>query len=402
MSARPIHPSALVITEPLSHQLALLRAIAALVVVIHHAGLMLFGPLDLESVGELTKWYQKLIWLTAVAGQGGVMLFFVLSGYLVGGPTAVFIARGEFRWRDYFASRASRILPVAWASVALAVGVAAIIGRMDVPDPIAARADFFWGMNLGETFRPDRIVAALTLTHSLFTELLPTNTSLWTLANEWWYYLSFPCLLLAFVQRRWRWLIPAFVMLLLMYESRQHIGFLHRFVVWMGGAAIYLVTLKLRSMPRDAMRRTIFSLLAAMALALVVVQFTTQGFRRGDYSVGLLTMAWLLVASRLQRRLPAFIRMPAFVLGAFSYSVYCFHMPIMLLLIAMAGWSGHFLEFDRQGLLACGALVLASLAICAVGWWLTERHTARVRKLCLAVIDAMTRVLHLGAARHTH
>ncbi|WP_085314497.1 acyltransferase family protein [Derxia lacustris] len=389
---KPVHPSALVITEPLSQQLALLRALAALVVVVHHAGLMLFGPLDLGSAADLTRWYQKLIWLTAIAGQGGVMLFFVLSGYLVGGPTAVFVARGQFRWTDYLASRASRILPVAWAAVALSLGVAAIIGGMDVPDPVAARSDFFWGMTLDQSFEPGRILAALTLTHSLLTELLPTNTSLWTLANEWWYYLCFPCLLLALVQRRWRWLIPAVLMLLLMYKSRQHIGFLHRFVVWMGGAAIYLVTLKLRSLDRAEVRRIIFGLLAAMAVAFIAVQFVTQGFRRGDYSVGLLTMAWLLVASRLHWRLPAFVRVPAFVLGAFSYSVYCFHMPVMLLMIATAGWAGHFLPFDGHGLLACLGLVGASLVICAGGWWLTERHTPAARRICLAVLRLPARL----------
>ncbi|WP_028310237.1 acyltransferase family protein [Derxia gummosa] len=391
MNPKPVHPSALVITEPLSHQLALMRALAAMVVVVHHAGLMLFGPLDLASMSGLNAWYEKLLWLTAIAGQGGVMLFFVLSGYLVGGPTAVFIARGQFRWGDYFASRASRILPVAWASVVLSLVVAGIITAAGLPDPVAAREDFFWGMRLEETFDPLRILAALTLTHSLFTELLPTNTSLWTLANEWWYYLCFPCIALAITQRRLRWALLALLMLGLMYKSRQHIGFIHRFVVWMGGVAIYLVTLRLRSMDRAAARRLVLSLLGAMAIALVIVQFTTQGFRRGDYSVGLLTMAWLLGASGIRWKLPDLLRVPAFLIGAVSYSIYCFHMPVMLLVIALAGWGEHFFTFDGAGLLAFATVLGISLLASIGGWWLTERHTSRVRKLFMHLIDHLRR-----------
>ena len=76
--------------------LDLLRALAIIVVVIYHAGIMGF-PLP----GQVHRF-----------GWIGVDLFFVLSGYLIGGQLLAPLARGQrFNLGRFFARRALRILP---------------------------------------------------------------------------------------------------------------------------------------------------------------------------------------------------------------------------------------------------------------------------------------------------
>jgi peptidoglycan/LPS O-acetylase OafA/YrhL len=76
--------------------LDLLRALAIIVVIIYHAGIMGF---------PLPGGVHRFGWI-------GVDLFFVLSGYLIGGQLLAPLARGQrFKLRRFFARRALRILP---------------------------------------------------------------------------------------------------------------------------------------------------------------------------------------------------------------------------------------------------------------------------------------------------
>ncbi len=84
--------------------LDLLRALAIIVVVIYHAGIMGF-PVP----GRVHRW-----------GWIGVDLFFVLSGYLIGGQLLAPLARGQqINLRRFFARRGLRIMPAYFVILAI-------------------------------------------------------------------------------------------------------------------------------------------------------------------------------------------------------------------------------------------------------------------------------------------
>lgn len=84
--------------------LDLLRALAIIVVVIYHAGIMGF-PMP----GRVHRW-----------GWIGVDLFFVLSGYLIGGQLLGALARGKrIHLGRFFARRGLRIMPAYFAVLAI-------------------------------------------------------------------------------------------------------------------------------------------------------------------------------------------------------------------------------------------------------------------------------------------
>ena len=84
--------------------LDLLRALAIIVVVIYHAGIMGF-PMP----GHVHRW-----------GWIGVDLFFVLSGYLIGGQLLAPLARDQsINLKRFFARRALRIMPAYFVILAI-------------------------------------------------------------------------------------------------------------------------------------------------------------------------------------------------------------------------------------------------------------------------------------------
>ena len=166
--------------------------------VAEHARSLIFVDYgDLKSPGILAKGFYFLTGF----GHEAVMVFFVISGYLVGGKVWSLYREGRFGWRRYLADRASRLYAVLFVALllgaamdwtgylffnkyglynqgyegAIAVLGAAPIERMGWRDFLVNA--FFLQTIVGPTFG--------------------SNGPLWSLAYEWWYYVLFPLVLAA-------------------------------------------------------------------------------------------------------------------------------------------------------------------------------------------------------------
>ena len=171
---------------------------AAWLVVAEHARSLIFADYgELQSPGILAKGFYFLTGF----GHEAVMVFFVISGYLVGGKVWSLYREGRFGWRRYLADRASRLYAVLFVALllgaamdwtgylffnkyglynhgyegAIAVLGAAPIERMGLRDFLVNA--FFLQTIAGPTFG--------------------SNGPLWSLSYEWWYYVLFPMVLAA-------------------------------------------------------------------------------------------------------------------------------------------------------------------------------------------------------------
>lgn len=148
-----------------------LRAFAIISVFIYHYGGGMFDhPAWLAKVSQF--------------GWSGVDLFFVLSGYLIGGQLLRMVSDGlQISIRDFYVQRFLRIMPVYWAVLALYFIFPQLIERSHLP-PLWRFLTFTQNLGLGEH------------------EGLAFSQA-WSLCIEEHFYLALPTLIVAF--SAWKW-----------------------------------------------------------------------------------------------------------------------------------------------------------------------------------------------------
>lgn len=119
-------------------------------------------------------------------GWSGVSLFFIISGFIVGGPLCEKISQGKFRYWHFLTDRALRILP---AALAVAVVARALMPGDEFPEPVTRYAITLFASN----YLGDRI---------------PATGHYWSLAVEQHFYLLAPALIAIALslKRSLRWL----------------------------------------------------------------------------------------------------------------------------------------------------------------------------------------------------
>ena len=308
-----------------------LRGIAALYVVLFHvvhlperAGLGPFG-----SGKPLTPWMRSF----------GVSLLVVISGFCLmlpvirGGPAAMTTTNELL---DYLRRRTRRILPAYYAALLASLGFAILSSHLGLHG--SARSD---------VFNPGVVVSHLFLFHNVSESWAwRINAPLWALATIWQIYFVFPVLLLPV----WRRLGNAATvsvgfalgLLPLLLLSRQgdwdwaKPWLLGDFALGMAGAAIACGdTRESRAMlERGPWMALSLLFLAGMAAA---VGFLEEDVWIADIFRGAMSICLILECARRSFLEPGSPSLPIRVLssraatqlGAFSYSLYLVHFPIL-------------------------------------------------------------------------
>jgi peptidoglycan/LPS O-acetylase OafA/YrhL len=130
--------------------------------------------------------FEAPTWLAPLAefGWSGVDLFFVLSGYLIGGQLLGRVAGGRgFSTKDFYIQRCLRILPVYWLVLGLYFLVPATIEHGRLPS--------LWRF------------ATFTQNFALDNHVYSAFSHAWSLCVEEHFYLLLPVLITLFVARKW-------------------------------------------------------------------------------------------------------------------------------------------------------------------------------------------------------
>ena len=355
-----------------------LRGISALIVCAGHTRNALLPDFaDLPNHGL----FEQAVYFLTGYGHAAVIVFFVLSGYLVGG--SVLTPGANFNWRTYLVNRYVRLwvvlLPaLAWTWLVdqqtLALAPQVLNGGLSqnwhsLPAPGEYSSDwktFFMNMAFQQTVNAP---------------VFGSNGPLWSLANEAWYYLLFPLLALPLKERRWQVALThlplAALMLVFMPRDMALL-----FPVWVAGAM-------LRRLPAGLLNgRSLWGAFAAAAFFATLIAYKKLGPDRfdalvWDWLIALPCVCWVayLVQNASQTPLSLSNRL-AIKLSDFSYSLYLVHMPMAVLFGAMlsvpAKRAGHMQDF------LIFAFALLSEVMLAYGfWWVFERKTNMYKNIFL-------------------
>lgn len=323
----------LTLNKALSNFLDLARWIAALAVLLGHAAVLvqisdiMVAP---HGPGVYAWWF-----LTAFSHQA-VLVFFVISGFLVGGDLLLRRRRTEPFLLGYYINRFSRIYIV--MVPALAVGfIVDSVGRQIFPNSGIYDAPFFESV-----FNTTNMLWALLQQQSIWTTQAGTNGPLWSLACEMWYYVTFPLLLLPFARtysKNSRIAAFSIGVAATIFMAIPKSFFLFGYCAWIAGALARLA-------PRPLIQSTLVSLGLFLA-TIAAVRLAARGPIVAAYPfittladvATTATFVNLLIVLRFSDGNGLFANLGPLHrrLSDFSYSLYATHAPLVFFVWAGAG-----------------------------------------------------------------
>lgn len=356
-----------------------IRAVAAWAVMWGHLRTLFF--VDYPDVKHLSAPLKELYFATGF-GHQAVVVFFVLSGFLVSSSIFKNLAGGTWTWVEYAIHRAARLYVVLIPGLILGVlwdllgshwlGASGLYSReLSNLGTGIARDNLTTGIFIGNFF----------FLQTIFCPTLGSNGPLWSLSNEFWYYVLFPVSLFAGIAwfRRslaWAFLLSGAALFLAVF-----LGFdkLVGFLVWMTGCSLVVMYSKL------ALRRKRATILYAGVTSFLLCVCSTLERIRGfgptisDLLLGLTFSLFLfgVLQMNLEAQRSRIARVSHLFAG-FSYSLYVLHFPFLLCLrAAITPW--HKWEPDSvhlfYGATVGGVTLLYSWAVSLV----SEEKTSLVR-----------------------
>jgi peptidoglycan/LPS O-acetylase OafA/YrhL len=381
LAPMPIHPGA-------TNFINLSRWAAALAVLIAHTRGMVFAVYPGGGAGLP----QQGFYFVTGLGHEAVIVFFVASGFLVGGLTLQRTLETGFAPGAYFAHRVSRIYTVYLP----ALGVGALLdwlgSRYFNAAELYTNSAKYHQVSI-ESIPVHNLNAPTFLGNLLMwqgsdvpgwgrVQPFGSNVPLWTLSMEWWYYCLFALALLAF-GRRSRLATALCILAMVLIGLALSKTILLWMVIWLMGVgcwaywrygrrrinpwlalAIFLATLTVSKLAEHTVKD-----------AGVAVTFARDALVGVGYSALLIAMlkgGVRPVLGRLNARL-----------ADYSYSLYLVHFPVLLFFVAAANatlGAPFLLPFRPWPFGYATILLVLVLAFVFIFHALTEAHTGAVRR----------------------
>jgi peptidoglycan/LPS O-acetylase OafA/YrhL len=321
----------------------------------------------------------KLFYALTALGHASVVIFFVLSGFLVGGSVLSQVRTQRWSWGRYASRRLTRLWVVLVPALALtalwdwagqklggAAGYSGAFAALHCSGPTsAAPADHTSATAVGN----------LLFLQTVWVDVFGSNGPLWSLANEFWYYVLFPLGVLSVRGRTGKergvslalgaslaWMLPG--------------ELICAGLTWLMGCAVAVI-----STPSPGLnflrRRATAAVLTGLLLS-SLAGHVLHHWLGADGLIGLWFAALLpFLLSQSRPESPRVVRL-ATVAGELSYTLYLTHFPFLAFVAWHAGAPPR-LQPDASGLIVFAFFLLVTLAYAGAIWWIFERNTDRIR-----------------------
>jgi peptidoglycan/LPS O-acetylase OafA/YrhL len=317
------------------------RGLAAVLVMLGHTRDLFFSSMLGGAASATAPMVISGTTVRITMGNEAVMIFFVLSGYLVGGSAIRLIRSGTWAWRDYLIKRLTRLwvvlIPAILIGICLDLAGAHFFGGPNSiysgpPPQITVPATAL------STIHPATVFGNIAFLQGILVKTPGTNGPLWSLAYEFWYYIAFPLGLLALLSRRpvTRMLYAVAFAVVCWFVGIQ---ILMLFPIWILGASLSLLPLRI-SVNRSKLVVAILGL--AVIGAMPLVRNSPLPKYAAQWTIALLFACFVYVV--LHRTSPAvdgLYRRCATFLSRISYTLYLVHLPAAVFLCAMVNRPWH-------------------------------------------------------------
>lgn len=363
-----------------------MRGIAAVVVCASHLRSGLFIDYNEYVTAFSSDIFHKTFYFITGLGHQAVMIFFVLSGFFVGGSILKNI--DEFGLKKYFIARLSRLWTVLIPALFLTAIVDFIVATYH-PEILNGNSSLVINsLPQSGSYSPfiSTFLGNVFFLQGVLTPVFGINGPLWSLANEFWYYILFPILLMVAMGKKMKIGLKVRGILMavaLVISLILPLPMLLYFFIWLLGVAVFVLSKSI------ACHRKQYVILSAVVLfTMCLVYSKSESMQNymlinGDALVAIstsilcFTLANPVVATG-SGWFQKIVGKIAAHLSDFSYSLYLTHFPLIVLLIAFGGGLNR-LTPNFTGMAAYLSFLLGLVVVGIIFWYFFERHTNRVR-----------------------
>lgn len=338
---------------------------------------------DYANAGSASIFNTIFYALTSL-GHQAVIVFFVLSGFFVGG--SVLRNRNQFHWEHYAIARLTRLWTVLIPALVMTLAIDQVIASLT---PEALQPEFQVAHGFGNNIYSGDLatfLGNLLFVQTILTPVFGTNGPLWSLSNEFWYYILFPLCVAAFGKMpnvtlgAWprqlaMGLMSGGILTLLPHDMR--LGYL----VWLMGIFVYMSVGKLfiKKLHKGMILLMLVASVGVFAGALVYSKSTFLQQQLALPSDIVLGLGFALLCIMItQYRAPLFLSGISRVISEFSYSLYLSHFPFVILIAAEFRKGGRQVP-DAVGALQFFGWLMLLLIIAWLFWKVFESKTHLVR-----------------------
>ena len=363
----------------LSDVLNLSRWVAALLVVLGHLRSLLF--IDFVDVMN-PSFIERLFYFMTSFGHEAVLVFFVMSGFLVGGSTISKMKDGSFSYSQYFIARISRIFPVYVVALIFTLGCD-LTGYtvFEVPSLYdGSQKDLIPSItsSYSEQWTLVAFFGNLIMLQPFFVPTFGSNGPLWSLSYEWWYYASGPLLFSIFLIKLSPVALLVRISVLVGIFAIFPLHLFEGFALWTLGA--------MASQIRKG--HWIFKIFGLSLLIIFMTLYKANLFPHAKM-VYLIPIIYLIIlVGFIESERHIFLKSFHRYFADFSYSLYLLHFPLMILLVSICStWGGQYSgrqEFSGNLVLLSGSLLVPSIFVPWLISRMTEAKTSCFRKVLTA------------------
>ncbi|WP_162559739.1 acyltransferase family protein [Methylobacterium radiodurans] len=379
------------IAPELSIWLDAIRGLAAVAVVLSHINKLMYSQASMPAEGAAVKAAYTIVNIASSFGHSAVIMFFALSGYLVGGGATVRSIRGQQQLVPYAVARAARIGTVLLPGLAVTAATTLVaLHFFDLTGFIAHRANFYpAGADIAGSLGLRVALCNVASLQMIACNQYGLNVSLWSLSNEVIYYVLFGVLLIG----RW-WSVVLFVASVLALSQVEGIepNDLDRASIYLVGLLIWLLAAALFAVDKAhiSLRLGVGAAVLCILLAAVLLNPMRPGVGR-DLLIGLCSLGALFLLEKGRLRSHLVERLGVQRLAPFSFTLYLIHFPVVQLVLCALSTA----PFNQSATsLAVQVVVFAAALVFAYALYLvSEAHTERVRGWMLRAVTVRQRHL---------
>jgi len=353
--------------------LDLIRGLAALAVFIGHLRVICFSDIPFTHLDL----FGKLIFFLTGFGHISVIIFFVLSGFLIIKSIHGAVERHNWNTATYVQNRLFRL----WVVLIPCLFLGLMLDKIGLENWggslfYSGQWKYFIDQDLATLLTPRIFIGNAFFLQNILVPTLGSNGALWSLANEFWYYAIFPLFYFACInyydaKLRICFLVTGVLLLLFVgYDISM------RFPIWLFGGLSYMITKKISvKILKDIRYLFMLVTLFLVSIFLSRIKFHEEVFN--FYLIALLFSLSIPFLIHIEMKSKLLNSISTY-LSNISYTLYLAHLPFIYLITSIFNFQSR--EWSISNFWIYAIIIAATVLYSTLLWFLFERNTSKIRK----------------------